>query len=91
MLAASSVDAIPSGNGIKRIEGSMFSLNANPNLSNFSGFLQYQRNTKGVVPAFWDWNPKIASNKVNVFLGVTKANINNVSAIESAGWDTGMI
>ena len=91
MFAASSNSAVPANNNIKSITSGLFKASSNPNLSIFSGFLRYQKNTAGTVPAFWTWASPTSANKTNVFLGVSKSKITNSEAIISAGWGDGMV
>ena len=91
MFAASSRNSHGTNANIKSIVSNLFTASNNPNLNNFSGFLQFQGNTSGTVPAFWEWSKPSQVNKVNVFEGVSKSKITNSSTIITNGWGDGMI
>lgn len=79
------------GSGVKVIDAGLFTSANHKNINNVIGFLSYQSNTTGTVPAFWEWLNISAANRANVFVGVRKSNITNSAAITNAGWGDGMI
>ena len=90
-LLGAPANSVPTNAGVKIIESGLFTAANHKNISSLIGFLQNQANTTGTVPAFWEWLNPTTANRSNIFLGVRKSNITNSAAIESAGWDTGMI
>lgn len=82
---------VSANSGITVIDAALFTSANHKNINNLTGFLQYQSNTTGTVPAFWEWLTPTAANRANMFVNVRKSNITNSSAIVNAGWGNGMI